>query len=133
MKEMILNGRGMLFGIIGALIGAIPNIVLKSLIAFSDFGEICFNSFKIDIGWKLAITPCGIFTFAGFSLWGTFVPTIVGGALFGLVGMQIGYKKAERRGYNLGKENWRGSFWWSFVGGILFDLIFIFMVFFPGY
>ena len=128
MKSTILIGRGMLYGIIGALIGGIPNSVLKTFIAFSDFGEICFNSFKVELGWDLAITPCGIFSRAFWSLFGTFVPTILGGALFGLVGMQIGYKRAKKRGDSLSKENWKDSFWWSFAGGVLFDLIFIFMI-----
>ena len=128
MKKMMLIGRGMFFGIIGALIGGIPNSVLKTFIGLSDFGEICFTSFKVEIGWDLAITPCGIYSRTFWSLFGTFVPTIIGGALFGFIGMQIGCKRAEKWGKTISKENWKDYFWWSFAGGVLFDLIFIFMI-----
>ena len=133
MINLKLNGKGMLFGILGSLAGAIPNIILKTLLVFSGFGQACINLFYFEIGFEFGITPCGILSNVAIgSFWETFFPIILGGALFGLIGMRMGYRNAQKRGYDLGLENWEDSFRWSFGGGVLFDLIFIFMYWWPG-
>lgn len=132
MKNLIVNGKGMLFGIVGAIIGAFPNVFLKTYLAFSDFGWSFCNSFVLKIGWGLAITPCGIVSFVVSPLWEPLFLIIIGGALFGLIGMRLGYKNAQKPGHTSGLEDWRGSFWWSFFGGVLYDLIFMFMIIWPG-
>lgn len=143
MKNLSLNSKGILFGIIGSLVGIFPNAVLKNFLHESHIAGSCLELpfFAIGRYEDILITPCGIFTviplglfyipFVLPAMFMTLMVIILGGALFGFIGMKIGYNKAEKNGYNLGKENWRGSFWWSFVGGILFDLIFIFTVFYP--
>ena len=133
MKNILPYAKGILFGVIGSLIGIIPNAILKTLLIDTFIGDFCFDYTFFKIGWdtNIGFSPCGIMSLP-MSLMGlltTLMLFILGGALFGL----IGYIIAEKQGRSLGKENWRGLFWWSFVGGILFDLIFMFTVIFPGY
>jgi len=129
MKKGILIGKGILFGIFGAIIGAVPNAILKFLLYFSKVGNFCLGIiYPIDM-WELGITPCGI-VFSPYPLWKLFLTPIllIGGALFGFLGMLWGYKIAQKKGTSIGPRGWKNSFWWSFLGGVSYDLIFLFPI-----
>jgi len=136
-KILLLYVKGILFGVIGSLVGIIPNAILKTLLIDTFIGDFCFDYtfFTIEQGINIGISPCGIMP-APMSIMGllvTLMAIILGGALFGLVFVVISRKTAEKRGHDVSNGNWKGSFWWSFIGGVLFDLFFMFTIIFPGY
>ena len=131
---VIVKIKGISFGIIGALVGIIPNLFLKSvpIIFFSDIFNL--HSFDIPIfGYSLEATNFGIESVLGYgSSFGEIVyPLIGGGILFGIIGTHLDYINSLKNS-SLDMEKKKESFWWSFFGGMLFNLIFIFGELFSG-
>ena len=127
---VIVKIKGISFGIIGALVGIIPNLFLKSLpiIFFPDTFNL--HSFDISIfGSSLEVTNFGIESVLGYgsSFSGIVSPLFVGGVLFGLIGAHLGCTNSPKNS-SLDMEERKISFWWSFFGGMLFNLIFIFYI-----
>ena len=127
---VIVKIKGISFGIIGALVGIIPNLFLKSLpiIFFSDTFNL--HSFDISIfGSSLEVTNFGIESVLGYgsSFWEIVFPLVIGGGLFGLIGTHLNYINSLGNS-SLDMKKGKGLFWWSFFAGMLFNLIFIFYI-----
>jgi len=127
MKINIKMRRAFL-GIIGSFVGAFPNFFIKffSITVLGWFLPID-KFFEISIfGDSIIVTPIGFISVIGIggSFWGVVFPLVVVGALFGSIGAYIGFINSFESGY-LDFDQWKGSLWWSFFGGMVSNLIFI--------
>jgi len=134
MAKMTLNTKGMIFGMVGAFVGAVPVSILK-LIIILRLWELCLP-FGNWPNFPIFPTRCGLFynTWEGdiYSLTAYVIFIFLGGALAGYLGLRLGLKRALMRDVNNNAQKWRGNFWWSFFAGILFDLLFVFIFLYPG-
>ncbi len=124
--------KSMFSGILGSFVGAFPNLIIKLLLVNLLVYKLKWlwlidDLFSITLlDQSITVTPIGLLSYIGFG--GSFFEPlfpIVGGALFGLAAMYIGYTNS-RGSSHLDIERWKGWFWWSFFGGMLFNFIFIF-------
>ena len=127
--------KSIFLGILGSFVGAFPNLIIKLLLVNLLVYKLKWlwlidDLFSITLlDQSITVTPIGLLSYIGFvSFSGSFFEPlfpIVGGALFGLAAMYIGYTNS-RESSHLDIERWKGWFWWSFFGGMLFNFIFIF-------
>ncbi|MFN8398466.1 MAG: hypothetical protein U0X74_00515 [Anaerolineales bacterium] len=129
--------KSIFLGILGSFVGAFPNMLIKLLLMFLvvyplNWEWLIDDLFSITLlGESITVTPIGVVSYISFVGGGSFFELlfpIAGGALFGLIGMYIGYTNL-RGSTRLDIEQWKGWSWWSFFGGMLFN--FIFMFYFP--
>lgn len=128
-----INRKGVIFGILGALIGAVPVSILKTIIAFSDFAWLC-KPLGNETDFPIQLTTCGVYyhTWHSEYLWLYCVFILLGGGLFGFLGADIGLKRFQEKKLKSASKKWMGLFGWSFTAGIIFDVLFIFLFTYPG-
>jgi hypothetical protein len=83
--------------------------------------------FEFEIfGNSIMVTPIGFISIIGIggSFWGVVFPLVLVGALFGIISAYIGFINSFESGY-IDFDQWKGSLWWSFFGGMISNLIFI--------
>lgn len=128
MAKMTLNINGVIFGIFGTIIGAVPVSILKTLLLLEEV--LC--SFTNMPDSPIFLTPCGLFmptwrlNNSAVVMYVVFL--LLGGAIAGQLGSHLGWKRALRRDEGTSTHGWKGAFWWSFSAGILFDLLFVFIL-----
>ena len=130
-----LKIKGILAGILGSFVGAIPNMFLKYFLVIwivSTLGWrwVTDDLFQLPLLWDtLIITPVGCVSIIGFggSLLTSLFLIMSGGALFGLLGMYISFINSRESSY-IEIKDWKGSYWLSFWAGMLYNLVFIFYV-----
>lgn len=128
-----IKTKSMLSGILGSFVGAFPNAIGKLLIINLLVYKLKWlwlidDLFSITVlDESIAVTPIGLLFYIGLggSFFAALIPLVAGGALFGFIGMYIGYTNS-RGSTHLDIEQWKGWFWWSFFGGMLFNFIFMF-------
>ena len=129
MKITIKMKRAFL-GIIGSFVGVFLNLLkIFFIITFRGYLPSSltnrFFEFKI-FGDSIMVTPIGFISIIGFggSFWGVVFPLVLVGALFGIISAYIGFINSFESGY-MDFDQWKGSPWWSFFGGMISNLIFI--------
>ena len=124
-----LTTSAAMHGILGALIGALPISILKTLALFRG---LCFPLSREAFDTTISLWSCGVLynTWAadGLSSGLFLLSTLIGAALFGI----LAAKAALRWPRITGNIEPPRVFWWSFGAGILFDLIFVFIFMYPG-
>jgi hypothetical protein len=132
-KAKNINREGLFFGILGALIGAIPVSIVKTMSDFQDYGfcQVLGDEHKFPI----QLSTCGIyyFTWKPEYLWLYCIFVLLGGALFGFLGAGIGLKRFQEKNPDATSHEWKGLFGWSFIAGIIFDILFVYLFMWPGY
>ena len=123
--------KGAFLGIIGSFVGVFPNFFIK-IFSITMFGwflppSLMNKSFEFEIfGDSIMVSPIGFISVIGFggSFWGVVFPLVLVGALFGIISAYIGFINSFESGY-IDFDQWKGSLWWSFFGGMISNLIFI--------
>ena len=129
MQLSTFQKKGILFGILGAIAGILPNLFLKSLPVIFSSDKLFINHFQLPI-LRLEMTNFGFVTILGYgsTLTGIVFPLVLGGGLFGLIISSLASSNSSDDTSPEPKQKTKGLLWWSFIGGILFNLIFIFYV-----
>lgn len=128
-----VNKKGVIFGILGALTGAVPVSIVKTGIAFSNSAWFC-KPLGNETDFPIRLTTCGVFYHTWYPeyLWLYCLFILLGGGLFGFLGAEIGLKRFQEKKLEITSKTWKGLFGWSFTAGIIFDILFIFLFTYPG-
>ncbi|MFZ6028293.1 MAG: hypothetical protein ACOYYS_11315 [Chloroflexota bacterium] len=124
--------KSIVYGIRGALIFALPVSVLKVFIYYAQtFGWLCKTLGVKPYYDKIFLpTTCGLMYVNHWTLdfWSLvyFIFILIGGALFGFGCERIVMRKTG--GAISDKEIAKNTRWLSFIGGILFDVLFVFIL-----
>lgn len=121
-KTVLLIKR-IAFGILGAYIGSMPNIYLKSfpLALFGILGTESILFYTSILGLDIGLTIFGFVAGYGLEIY----LYLIGGAIAGYAGAYFNYLNSYKSSY-IEFEEWKEtSFWASFFGGFVFNLVFI--------
>ena len=118
-------------GGLGALIAAFPVSVLKLFLFIG--GWPCYPLTPAFFNNSMAVSTCGVF----YSPWGGDNPALLvflaflllGGGLSGLLAGEISILKSRSRSV-LKVSRW--NYLWGFLAWTLFDLVFVFIILYPG-
>ena len=137
MAKFGMKHYGVVYGILGALIGAVPVSIIKLLIMYSSFQWICTLLWEFPSAHTI-LTTCGpmygiIYYDLNLDFWflGYIVFILLGSGLFGFLAISHEQRIAEQRKLSTAEQKTQGAFW-SFFAGVLFDIVFVaFLVAFP--
>lgn len=122
--------RGAVFGMLGALLAALPVSILKTWLMFSLGG--CGPVLLSIPGFPIGLNKCGLVYIPeqGFLLYVTIL--LLAGGLSGMLATFVALKLTGRRS-DVHKPMARSYLSWAaFAGGVLFDLVFVFILLYPG-
>lgn len=127
-NSVISNGA--IYGMLGAFIAALPVSILKTwaMISLGGCGPLLWSI----PGFPIGLNRCGLLyaPSRGFPLYLIIVllAGALSGALAALVFMRLcGAQPGSRSRFSPGR-----LFWIAFGGGVLFDLLFVFILLYPG-
>jgi hypothetical protein len=120
MAKINQKTKMIIFGMIGALIGAWPISILKNIFALMFDGYCTSIVYFRNLDFDLA--TCGLISNLS---WAYLFFILFGGALFGFLSDLSWLRSPQKQGIDPSIQNEKNVFGQSFVAGLLFDLLFV--------